>query len=46
MEGQERQLKEAAVPATISRYDGMVHGFAGMPFNKGKQAISEACAML
>ncbi len=38
------KLKEAGVPVTIIRYDGINHGFVGMPF--GRQAIAEACAAL
>jgi len=41
-----QKLKEAGVPVTITRYDGMIHGFVGMPFDKGRQAIAEACAAL
>lgn len=41
-----RKLREAGVPVTISRYDGVIHGFVGMPFTKGQQAIAESCAAL
>jgi len=43
-----RRLKEAGVPTTYSCYDGMIHGFFGMPavLDKGKQAVAEASAAL
>ncbi len=43
-----RRLPEAGVPTTYSRYDGMMHGFFGMPavLDKSKQAIAEASAAL
>ena len=33
-----QRLKEAGVPTTYSRYDGMIHGFFGMPavLDKGR----------
>jgi acetyl esterase len=37
-----QKLKDAGVLTTITRYNGMTHGFVGMPFDKGKQAIAEA----
>jgi acetyl esterase len=40
------RLKEAGVPVTISRYDGMIHGFIGMPFDKTRQALAESAAAL
>ena len=42
------RLRAAGVPAVSSRYDGMIHGFFGMSavLDKGKQAMSEACAAL
>ena len=49
-EGEEygRRLRTAGVPATVSRYDGMIHSFFSMSsiLDKGKQAISEASAAL
>lgn len=41
-----QKLKDAGVPVTITRYDGMTHGFVGMPYDKGRQAIAESCAAL
>jgi acetyl esterase len=43
-----RRLQEAGVPTTYSRYDGMIHGFFGMPavIDKGRQAVAEASAAL
>jgi len=43
-----RRLREAGVSTTYSCYDGMIHGFFGMPavLDKGKQAIAEASAAL
>ena len=43
-----QRLKAAGVATTSSRYDGMIHGFFGMPavIDKGKQAISEASSAL
>ena len=43
-----QHLQAAGVPTICSRYDGMIHGFFGMPavIDKGKQAISEAAAAL
>jgi acetyl esterase len=43
-----RRLQAAGVPTTCSRYDGMIHGFFGMPavLDKGQRAIAEASAAL
>jgi len=43
-----KRLEAAGVPTTYSRYDGMIHGFFGMPtvLDKGKQAVDEATAAL
>jgi len=40
------RLKEAGVPVTISRYNGMTHGFLSMPFDQGKKAMAEMSAAL
>ena len=44
----EQRLKDAGVPTTYSCYDGMIHGFFGMPavLDKGKLAVAEASAAL
>lgn len=43
-----RRLQEAGVPTTLSRYDGMFHGFFGMSamLDKAKAAQAEAGAAL
>ena len=43
-----KQLEAAGVPTTCTRYDGMIHGFFGMPaaMDKSAQAISEAAAAM
>ena len=43
-----RRLQAAGVPTICSRYDGVTHGFFGMPavIDKGDQAIAEASASL
>ncbi len=43
-----RRLQEAGVPATNSRYDGMIHGFFSMSLviDKGREAVLEASAAL
>jgi acetyl esterase/lipase len=43
-----KRLQEAGVTTTCTRYDGMIHGFFGMPtlMDQGKQAVDEATAAL
>ena len=42
------KLRDAGVPVTLSRYDGMIHGFfsLGAVLDQGKNAIAEAAAGL
>jgi acetyl esterase len=42
------RLREADVPVTLTRYDGMIHGFFGMAplLDQGKQAVAEAATAL
>ncbi|MGD0076639.1 MAG: alpha/beta hydrolase [Candidatus Binataceae bacterium] len=42
------KLRAAGVPVTITRYEGMIHGFFSMSdyLDKGKQAIAESAAAL
>jgi acetyl esterase len=42
------RLREAGVPVTLKRYNGMIHGFfsLGAVFDQGKQAMAEAAAGL
>jgi acetyl esterase len=42
------RLREAGVPVTLTRYDGMIHGFFGLAplLDQGKQAVAEAAAAL
>ena len=42
------RLREAGVPVTLTRYNGMIHGFfsLGAVFDQGKQAMAEAAAGL
>jgi acetyl esterase len=37
-----RRLRQAGVAVTLSRYDGAIHGFFGMPVNIGRLAVAEA----
>jgi acetyl esterase len=43
-----RRLAEAGVAATVSRYDGQIHGFFGltMILDGGKRALADACTAL
>ncbi len=43
-----QRLEEAGVPARLSRYAGMIHGFFGMGhlMDKAKAAVQEACENL
>jgi acetyl esterase len=43
-----QRLREAGVTVTYSRYDGMIHGFFGMPafIDRGRIAVGEASAAL
>jgi acetyl esterase len=42
------RLREAGVPVTVSRYDGMIHGFVGLAgiFPQGRRALQESADAL
>jgi acetyl esterase len=43
-----QKLEEAGVPVTLSRYDGLIHGFLRMPavLDRARESLSEAAAAL
>ena len=43
-----RKLAEAGIPTTITRYDGMIHGFYGMSaaVDKAREAVQQSAACL
>ncbi len=41
-----QRLKEAGVPVTVTRYQGMIHDFMRQPWVQSKQALDESAAAL
>jgi acetyl esterase len=43
-----RRLEEAGVPVTLSRYEGLIHGFFRMPavLDRARDSLSEAADAL